>query len=189
MEDIETVEIDDVIVNCRLRRDELNSVMTADVDGCVQRRVASFILSITSINTNHVTQHRPDFNYVITPLLPVLTPVLSPLLPVLTPVLLVLTPVLPVLTPVLPVLTPVLSPILPIRLTLAAYSAAGDVQIVHHRPQMPTRSSSTIPVRTVYTSLHQRWTSFPAFSNIWQSARAKDVNVNIRTSQFRRLRT
>jgi len=54
---------------------------------------------------------------------------------------------------------------------------------------MPTRSSSTIPVRTVYTSLHQRWTSFPAFSNIWRSARAKDVNVNIRTSQFRRLRT
>ena len=45
------------------------------------------------------------------------------------------------------------------------------------------------PVRTVYTSLHQRWTSFPAFSNIWRSARAKDVNVNIRTSQFRRLRT
>jgi len=32
--------------------------------------------------------------------------------------------------------------------------------------KMPTRSSSTIPVRTVYTSLHQRWTSFPAFSNI-----------------------
>jgi len=29
----------------------------------------------------------------------------------------------------------------------------------------------------------------PAFSNIWRSARAKDVNVNIRTSQFRRLRT
>ena len=54
---------------------------------------------------------------------------------------------------------------------------------------MPTRSSSTIPVRTVYTSLHQRWTSFPAFSNIRRSARAKDVNVNIRTSQFRRLRT
>jgi len=42
-------------------------------------------------------------------------------------------------------------------------------------------SSSTIPVRTVYTSLHQRWTSFPAFSNIWRSARAKDVNVNIRS--------
>ena len=35
----------------------------------------------------------------------------------------------------------------------------------------------------------QIWTSFPAFSNIWRSARAKDVNVNIRTSQFRRLRT
>ena len=32
---------------------------------------------------------------------------------------------------------------------------------------MPTRSSSTIPVTTVYTSLHLRWTSFPAFSNIW----------------------
>ena len=75
------------------------------------------------------------------------------------------------------------------RLTLAAYLAAGNVQTVHHRPQIPTRSSSTIPVRTVYTSLHQRWTSFPAFSNIWQSARAKDVNVNIRTSQFRRFRT
>jgi len=67
--------------------------------------------------------------------------------------------------------------------------AAGNVQTVHHRPQMPTRSSSTIPVRTVYTSLHQRWTSFSAFSNIWWSARAKDVNVNIQTSQFRRLRT
>ena len=53
------------------------------------------------------------------------------------------------------------------RLTLAAYSAAGNVQTMHHRLQMPTRSSSTIPVRTVYTSLHQRWTSFPAFSNIW----------------------
>ena len=117
LEDIETVEIDDVIVNCRLRRDELNSVMTADVDGCVQRRVASFILSITSINTNHVTQHRPDFNYVITPLLPVLTPVLSPLVPVITPVLPVITPVLPVVTLVLPVLTctPVLSPILPVH--------------------------------------------------------------------------
>jgi len=76
------------------------------------------------------------------------------------------------------------------RLTLAAYSAAGNVKkTVHHRPQMPTRSSSTIPVRTVYSSLHQRWTSFPAFSNIWRSARAKDVNVNIWTSQFRRLRT
>ena len=75
------------------------------------------------------------------------------------------------------------------RLTLAAYSAAGNVQTVHHRPQMPTRSSSTIPARTVHTSLHQRWTSFPAFSNIWRSARAKDVDVNIRTSQFRRLRT
>ena len=46
-------------------------------------------------------------------------------------------------------------------------------------------------VYSVYTSLHQRWTLFPAFSNIWRSARAKDVNVNvnIRTSQFRRLRT
>ena len=52
------------------------------------------------------------------------------------------------------------------RLTLAAYSAAGNVQTVHHCPQMPTRSSSTIPVRTVYTSLHQRCTSFSAFSNI-----------------------
>ena len=60
----------------------------------------------------------------------------------------------------------------------------GNVQTVHHRPQMPTRSSSTIPVRTVYTSLHQRWTSFPAFSNIRRSARAKDVNINIRTSSF-----
>ena len=75
------------------------------------------------------------------------------------------------------------------RNTFAAYSAAGNVQTVHHRPQMPTRSSSTIPVRTAYTSLHQRWTSFPAFSNIYRSARAKDVNVNTRTSQFRRLRT
>ena len=27
------------------------------------------------------------------------------------------------------------------RLTLAAYSAAGNVQTVHHRPQMPTRSA------------------------------------------------
>ena len=32
------------------------------------------------------------------------------------------------------------------------YLAAGNVQTVHHRLQMPTRSSSTIPVRTVYTT-------------------------------------
>jgi len=72
---------------------------------------------------------------------------------------------------------------LPIRQRVM-YKVCTIVYKCLHAAAPPYLSELCIPV-----SMHQRWTSFPAFSNIWWSARAKDVNVNIRTSQFRRLRT
>ena len=76
-----------------------------------------------------------------------------------------------------------------LRHCATTYTAAGNAQTVHHRPQMPTRSSSTIPVRTVYCIP----VSTSAGRHFLRSATCGDllvpINVNIRTSQFRRLRT
>ena len=72
--------------------------------------------------------------------------------------------------------------ILLIRSTLAAYQAANNVQVVYHRLQVCTRSSSILSGRNVHSCRCQQWPSFSPFCVTRRSDGALGKNVNVWTT-------